>query len=247
MVALNVSCPMQGGIIAAGSGSRLRQGGWTVPKPMVTVAGIPLLERVIGNFQAAGITSLVMIFNDEHRDCERWARARFPHLDLHIIVKTTASSLESFLEVSLHLGSGPALISTVDAWCYEKDFVSFVRAATQYPSDALVLGVTPFVDDERPLWVQLDPTTGRVTSLGEKSGNVVTTGMYLVPPRIRRLSGPDGMGRLREFLTWVVKEGLPVYAVPIQTVVDVDRPEDIATAEKLENLVLPASHERGQP
>ena len=245
MVALKVPRPMWGGIIAAGSGSRLRQGGWTVPKPMVTVAGIPLLERVMGNFQAAGITSLVMIFNDEHRDCERWARARFPHLDLDIIVKTTASSLESFLEVTGHLGSNPALISTVDAWCYEKDFVSFVRAATQYPSDALVLGVTPFVDDERPLWVQLDPT-GRVTSLGEKSGNVVTTGMYLVPPRIRRLSVPDGMGRLREFLTWVVKEGLPVYAVLIHTVVDVDRPEDVATAEKLENRILPAGHERGQ-
>lgn len=245
MVALNVPRPMRGGIIAAGSGSRLRQGGWTVPKPLVPIAGIPLLERVIGNFQAAGITSLVIIFNEEHRDCERWVRSRFPHLDLHIMVKTTASSLESFLEVSGHLGSDPALISTVDAWCEASDFVSFVRSAAQYPSDALVLGVTPFVDDERPLWVQLDPT-GRVTSLGGKSGNAVTTGMYLVPPRIRRLSVPDGMGRLREFLTWVVKEGLPVYAVSLQTVVDVDRPEDVALAEALESRTLPVRHERGQ-
>ena len=32
-----------GGIIAAGEGSRLRQAGWIVPKPMVPVAGVPLI------------------------------------------------------------------------------------------------------------------------------------------------------------------------------------------------------------
>ena len=45
-----------GGIIAAGEGSRLREAGWAVPKPMVLVAGVPLIESAIRNFVAAGIT-----------------------------------------------------------------------------------------------------------------------------------------------------------------------------------------------
>ena len=45
---------MRGGIIAAGEGSRLRQAGYTEPKPLVPVAGTPLIERVIGNFLAGG-------------------------------------------------------------------------------------------------------------------------------------------------------------------------------------------------
>lgn len=223
---------MQGGIIAAGAGSRLRQAGWMVPKPLVEVAGVPLIGRVIGNFRAAGITSLVIIFNEEERDCENWVRLHYPDLDLRIIVKTTASSLESFREVCALLGSGPALISTVDAWCSEDDFVAFVRAARQRPADATVLAVTPLVADERPLWVAMGPD-GRITGMGGDSGEMVTAGMYAVPERVRRLSSVSGLGRLREFLTRLVAQGEPVYGVVIPNVVDVDRAEDVALAEAM--------------
>ena len=55
--------PLGGGIIAAGEGRRLRRAGWTVPKPLVPVAGVPLIELVIRNFLAAHITSLTIIVN----------------------------------------------------------------------------------------------------------------------------------------------------------------------------------------
>lgn len=223
---------MKGGIIAAGAGSRLRQAGWTVPKPLIEVAGLPLIGRVIGNFRAAGITSLVIIFNEEERDCESWVRSHYPDLDLRIIVKTTASSLESFREVCALLGSGPALISTVDAWCSEEDFVAFVGAVQQRPADATVLAVTPLVADERPLWVTMSPD-GRITGIGGDSGEMVTAGMYVVPERVRRLSSLGGSGRLREFLARLVAQGEPVYGVVIPNVVDVDRAEDVALAEAM--------------
>ena len=223
---------MRGGIIAAGAGSRLRQAGWTVPKPLVEVAGLPLIGRVIRNFRAAGITSLVIIFNEEERDCERWVRSRHPDLDLRIIVKTTASSLESFREVCALLGSGPALISTVDAWCPEDEFVTFVQAVQQCPADATVLAVTPLVADERPLWVTMG-SDGRITGIGGDSGEMVTAGMYMVPERVRRLSSVSGLGRLREFLARLVAQGEPVYGVVIPNVVDVDRAEDVALAEAM--------------
>ena len=169
-----------GGIIAAGEGSRLRQAGYTVPKPLVPVAGMPLIERVIGNFLAAGIKSLVIIFNEEGRECERWVRSRFADVDIEIVIKTTASSLESFLTVAERIKAGPALISTVDAWCSPNDFKAFVEEAVRRPPEATVLAVTPFVADERPLWALLDQS-GRVKSLGGDTGTMVTAGMYLVP------------------------------------------------------------------
>lgn len=36
--------PLVGGIIAAGEGSRLRRDGFVMPKPMVPIAGVPLIE-----------------------------------------------------------------------------------------------------------------------------------------------------------------------------------------------------------
>lgn len=227
---------LRGGIIAAGEGSRLRQAGFPMPKPLVPVAGLPLIGWVIRNFVAAGITSPVIIVNERETDCVDWVTTRFPDLDLRFIVKTTRSSLESFVEVATGLGPGRALISTVDAWCRPEDFVGFVEAAGRRPPGATVLAVTPFVADEHPLWVKLDGR-GRITRLGGASGDMVTAGMYLVSEQVRMTSPPPGLERLREFLAWLGDQGTPLYGEVIPTVVDVDRAEDVAVAEALANAV----------
>src|SRR5919198_752425 len=144
-----VTAPLRGGIIAAGDGRRLRETGFSMPKPLVPVSGVPLIEAVVRNFLAVGIAAPVIIVNERARDCVDRVRARFPHADIEIIVKTTASSLESFSEVTRRLGGGRALISTVDACCRQADFVRFVQAALRRPPDVTVLAVTPLVADEK--------------------------------------------------------------------------------------------------
>ena len=221
-----------GGIIAAGEGSRLRQAGWAVPKPMVLVAGVPLIESAIRNFVAAGITRLSIIVNEQERDCAAWVRGRFPELDLRLTVKTTGSSLESFLEVAGGPGTGRMLVSTVDAWCSAADFARFVEAALRRPREATVLAVTPLVADEKPLGAVLD-AEGRITALGVESPSLVTAGVYLLSERVRRMEPPAGLGRLREHLAWLLESGEPMFGDVIETVVDVDRAEDVALAEAL--------------
>lgn len=223
---------LTGGIIAAGEGSRLRAAGFTMPKPLVPVAGMPLIETVIGNFRAAGVGPLVVIVNEQEREVPDWVRARFPDLDAEFIVKTTRSSLESFREVVDRAPAGRMLVSTVDAWCREADFVRFVEAARARPPEATVLAVTPFVADENPLRVRLD-AAGCVIGLGGPAGDLVTAGMYLVSERVRRLVPPADLGRLREFLGWLHRQGEPLHGEVIRTVVDVDRAADVALAEAL--------------
>src|SRR5262249_18547521 len=187
---------------AAGEGSRLRRAGFAMPKPLVSVAGVPLIARVIENFMAAGIVSLRIIVNESEQACADFVRSRFPGIHTEIIVKTTASSLESFLEVVGAMDRGRMLVSTVDAWCRAEDFVHFVEAACRRPPEATVLAVPPLVADEKPLWVDVDDA-GRVTALGKRSGSLVTAGMYLVPGHVRRTRPPVGLGRLRDYLGWL--------------------------------------------
>ena len=54
----------QGGIIAAGEGTRLRADGFLVSKPMVPVAGRPLIEHAVERFRAASIRSLSIVINE---------------------------------------------------------------------------------------------------------------------------------------------------------------------------------------
>ena len=185
-----------GGILAAGEGSRLRRDGFNIPKPLVPVAGVPLIEQVLGNFAAAGVTSVAIIFNEQEEECARFVRERFPQLDAKVVIRTTASSLESFRMIAPLLGSGPALVSTVDAWCPRADFLAFARAAAATAGTETVLAVTPFVEDERPLWASVDGE-GRVTRLGGASGNAVTAGIYVFSERARALDPPRRFRRLR--------------------------------------------------
>jgi NDP-sugar pyrophosphorylase family protein len=227
-----MAAPARGGIIAAGAGSRLRADGWRVAKPLVEVAGLPLIGAVLRNFTTAGITAITIIVNEEELDCIQWVRARRPDLDVEFIVKTTASSLESFREVTARGPEGPMLVSTVDAWCAPEDFARFARQAAARPDEATVLAVTPLVDDEKPLWVTLG-ADGRVDAIGEPGGGLVTAGVYRVSARARRVAAGPPLGRLRDYLAWLHGSGEPLYGEIIETVVDVDRGLDVATAEAL--------------
>jgi len=221
-------------IIAAGEGQRFRQAGWSTPKPLVPVGGLPLIDHAIRRLLAAGAPSLVVLLNEEGRESAAWIQARYPESVVRVVTRTTASSFESLREVLRHGEAATrSLVSTVDAWCPPEEFVRFAERAAAHDPDAFVLAVTAFVADERPLWVTLD-ATGRVVDLGGASGAMVTAGFYLIPSRVRRLSPPPGAcGRLRDFLAWLVRRGEPVYGVVLGTVVDVDTPDDVRHAERL--------------
>ena len=226
-----------GGILAAGEGSRLRRDGFG-PKPLVAVAGVPLVAHAIENLFAAGVERLVVVFNESEEDCARYVRTRFPGRPIDVVLRDTASSLETFRAVSEGLPPGRALVTTVDAWCPREDFVRFSAEAAAAGDDETVLAVTPFVDDERPLWVEAD-ASGRVQKIGGATGTSVTAGAYLFSDTARRRPAPAGLERLRAYLAWLVAEGEPVRAVSIEKVIDVDRGRDVAAAERMSGRLAP--------
>src|SRR5215831_17636748 len=120
---------IQGGIIAAGHGTRLRSDGYRVSKPMVPVAGRPLIDLTLDRFRAAGIRRLTIIINDTSDDCRQWLRDHAEDFDLDLIVRTTPSSYASFQAVANRLAGAPAVISTIDAVMSVGAFCTFVRCA----------------------------------------------------------------------------------------------------------------------
>jgi NDP-sugar pyrophosphorylase family protein len=220
---------LQGGIIAAGEGSRLRADGYRVSKPMVPVAGRPLIDLALDRFRAVGIRQLTIIINDTSDDCRQWLLGHAEDFDLDMIVRTTPSSYASFQLVVSRLARAPALITTVDAIMPINDFHTFVESATRLAKNAVVLGLTDYVDDENPLWATLDAADGRIRQLGGSGGSHVTAGLYWLPAQ--RLTEPRaGFARLRDYLGWLV-EHQPVYGIVLPRVFDIDRAQDIVAAE----------------
>ena len=221
---------LSAGIIAAGEGSRFKKSGVAIHKPMIPVLGFPLIGYALRNFESLGVENVVIIFNEDERDCVAWVRQNFPRLRFDFIVKSTKSSFESFWLVGERLGSGRHLVSTVDAFCLSDDLKNLL---VDEETRGIVLGVTDEVDDEKPLWVRMDSKTGRIDSLGMSSGKFATAGFYNVPDDIFHQKPDREIASLRVFLKWLLDKGVPAYGVPLSKVVDVDVPKDIAIAEKL--------------
>jgi NDP-sugar pyrophosphorylase family protein len=225
------------GILAAGEGSRLRRDGWRVSKPLVPIGGVPLVQQAIENLQAAGLRRIAILFNEDEADCVRFVQSRFPaeRSGVEVRVKTTASSLETFQELSAALPEGRALFQTVDAWCRPEEFCRFALEADEIPVETTVLAVTTLVDDERPLWTRCESGAqgGAVLEIGGPTGDCATAGIYVFSERARRLAAKSRADRLRTFLGELLVAGEPVRAVAVADVVDVDRERDVRTAEAL--------------
>jgi NDP-sugar pyrophosphorylase family protein len=224
------SLAFRGGVIAAGHGTRLRADGYRMSKPMTPVGGRPLIEHALDRFRAVGIRQATIIVNEESDDCRRWLSEHGQGLDLDLIVRTTPSSYASFDLVAARLAGAPALITTVDAIMQVDAFQHFVKSAARLPNEAIVLGLTDHVDDDNPLWATLGEE-GRILRLGGNQGSHVTAGIYWLPAE--RIPEPaERFGRLRDYLTWLVDEGGPVYGVVLPMVFDIDRAHDVELAEQ---------------
>ena len=221
---------LRGGIIAAGHGTRLRADGHHASKPMAPVGGRPLIEHTLDRFRAAGIRRVTVIINEGSDDCRRWLGDHAQDFDLDLIVRTTPSSYASFKLVASRLAGAPAVITTVDSIMAVDDFRMFVKTAAGFGKDAVALGLTSHVDDDKPLWATLDVADHRIRRLGGDSGSHVTAGLYWLPAR--KFEEPaTGFDRLRDYLKWLVDAGRPVYGVVLPLVFDVDRARDVAAAE----------------
>src|SRR5271169_5641735 len=123
---------LQGGIIAAGGGTRLRADGYRVSKPMTPVGGRPLIDHTLDRFRAVGIRRVTVIINEASDDCRRWLSDHAQDFDLDLIVRTTPSSYASFKLVAGQLAGAPAVITTVDSIMAVDDFRMFVNTAAGF-------------------------------------------------------------------------------------------------------------------
>jgi NDP-sugar pyrophosphorylase family protein len=141
------------------------------------------------------------------------------------------SSLDSFLALRPYLDE-PFLLLTVDAVLAPGALAAFVAEARQAPTSG-ALGITTFQDDEKPLYVELDPT-GRILAVGRGPSRYITAGCYFFQPQVfafESLAKARKLRALRQFLGMLVEEGFSLQGLDVGPGVDVDHPEDIARAE----------------
>ena len=227
-------------IIAAGEGSRLAQEGVALPKPLVELNGCPMIRRLIDIFLGCGAESISIIVNEEMTAVKEYVQSLSLPVPLHLTVKSTPSSMHSFYEVSRTFESGKFILTTVDTIFRADEFARYVAAFDADDKADGFMAVTSFIDDEKPLYIDVDDNM-RITAFLDKMQpgiKFISGGIYgLTPPalKVRENCMEKGVSRMRNYQRALVEAGLNLRAYPFKKIVDVDHQADIATAEAFLN------------
>ena len=232
---------MNFGIIAAGEGSRLVQEGVSLPKPLVEIDGKPMIGRLISIFEDLGAGCVSVIVNEHMTEVADYLRNLAPSLGcrLELVVKTTPSSMHSFYELgSLLRDHDRFVLTTVDTIFREPDFRKYVEAfAAASPDIDGMMAVTQHIDDEKPLYVETDPSMN-ITAFRDKSwpgAKFISGGIYGLDSKAIDVLDrclEQGVSRMRNFQRALVAEGLRLKAHDMGKIIDVDHAGDIEKAEK---------------
>ena len=232
---------MKFAIISAGEGSRLAQEGVQLPKPLVQLNGMAMIDRLIHIFAKNGAEQVVVIINNEVAQTKEHLALlkKVSEVPLEVIVKTTPSSMHSFYELSTYLKDDKFCLTTVDTIFREEEFSRFIEAFKASDKDGL-MAVTDYIDDEKPLYISTDEELN-ITGFHDARTpdcRYISGGIYCLTPKsidtLQRCM-ENGISRMRNFQRQLVADGLHLGAYPFSKILDVDHASDIEKAEAFLN------------
>ncbi|MEG1573955.1 MAG: NDP-sugar synthase [Bacteroidales bacterium] len=222
-------------IIAAGNGSRLVAEGVATPKPLVKVNGEPLIDRLVRIFSENNAESISIILNSNISSLIEHFENLKSDVVINIVNKSTISSMHSFYELSRFLNNGKFCLTTVDTIFKEDEFSDFIKEFEQNTVSEGIMGVTNFIDDEKPLYVSTD-TNMRITGFYDtpnRNADYISGGIYALTPiciKVLEHSIHSGMSRMRNYQRALVEDGIRLRAYPFTKIIDIDHAIDITAA-----------------
>ena len=224
-------------IIAAGEGSRLVQEGVKKPKPLVELNGEPMIGRLINVFTRCNAESISIIVNNEMKEVKAYLDTLNPGVPFNVVVKSTPSSMHSFFELSRVMKKGKFCLTTVDTIFREDDFARYIAAFEADTVSDGMMAVTPFIEDEKPLYVDVDNNMNirAFRDAAYEGARFISGGVYALNDKaitVLEDCMSRGIARMRNFQRALIDAGLSLKAYPIEKIVDVDHAGDIEVAER---------------
>lgn len=229
---------LQGAIIAAGRGERLRASTRDdTPKPLVKLGAEAMLSRQARAILDAGASSVVAIVNSETARIAKETSLEMPS-STRLVVRDTANSMETMLTFGEFLAPGWFVAATVDTVIPQPELTRFVNESRRKIEDCGdkdlvgVLGVARWRGERKPLYADVT-SNGLILRLGEGQTSTVTTGLYFLSTRVFDY-GADarraGLDALRRFLGLLIERGMRLDAIEVEGSIDVDEAADLEAA-----------------
>lgn len=139
----------------AGEGSRFLKEGWTTPKPLIELHGVPLFKRAIGSVAVEGAPmKYSFIVRKEHIEMyhiDEQIKAILPDANVFYVEKTTRGAVETCLIAESAISQEDAIVvMDCDLEFRSKDYVKGIKEILETPSDKANGGMLVSFESNEP-------------------------------------------------------------------------------------------------
>ncbi|MFO7626733.1 MAG: sugar phosphate nucleotidyltransferase [Candidatus Fermentibacteraceae bacterium] len=210
-------------IPAAGMGTRMRPHTWSVPKPLLPVAGKPILAHLIDSLTSVGVDRLTLVTGYLGSMLVDWTRNAYPGHTVDFVEQKHVSGLGAAVGLARDLvDDGPVMVALADT-LFEADLGILRNCPVN------MLAVCPVTEPERFGIVVTDPN-GRVLRLVEKPkepvGNLAIVGVYYFAQGSSLMRACDELSRLgittrgeyqlTDAMQLMLQGGQPFETIPVE-------------------------------
>lgn len=231
-------------ILSAGEGSRLRSEAIMVPKPLIKIGDVPMIERLVSVFSENDAETISIITNNLYPETHEFLKEmqKQKKCGFNIIRKTTPSSAHSFYELIPMIEGKQFCLTTVDTIFDPKEFSAYINEFENNDDIDGLMAVTSYIDDESPLYVETDSemNINGFHDTDTDKCRYISGGIYCLKPSalsVVKKSRDIGISRMRNLQRELLSNGLRLKAFPFSKILDIDHHSDIIKAnEFLEDL-----------
>lgn len=149
MRSLHIIMPM------AGEGSRFLKEGWTTPKPLIELHGLPLFKRAIGSVSIDGVPmKYSFIVRQEHIDkykIDEQIKAILPQANIFSVLKTTRGAVETCLMAeSVIADEDGVIVMDCDLEFRSKRFLAILKDILSLPLEQAEGGALVSFESNEP-------------------------------------------------------------------------------------------------
>ncbi|MFH1312255.1 MAG: sugar phosphate nucleotidyltransferase [Candidatus Eisenbacteria bacterium] len=223
---------MKAVIPVAGEGTRLRPQTHTTPKPLLRVAGKPILGHILDDIVKLGISEIVLIVGYRGRDIVEYVRSGYD-VKVHVVEQGERLGLGHAIYLSReHVGDDRVFIMLGDS-IFKGDLATMAGSGGNY------IGVKP-VDEPQRFGI-VEVKDGNIVSLVEKpdvpKSNLAVVGVYMIEDSSALYSGLDsiiksgirtkGEFQLTDALNLMIDNGITIKAFEVEGWFDCGKPETL--------------------
>lgn len=220
-------------IMAGGKGTRLYPYTKILPKPLIPVGDIPIIERIINRFWQYGISEYYMTVNYKKNMIKSYFSDLNPEYSIKYVEEDKPLGTAGSLKLIKEKFNVPVLVTNCDI-LINADYASIYRYHME-SGNAMTI-VSALKNTVIPYGVLYSGEHGAVTSMEEKPrmSYFVNTGMYILNPELFDRIPDDTMYHMTDFAADLMQAKMSVGMYPISedSFLDMGEFEEMRRMEK---------------